>query len=435
MQGFLAACMIFLFATASFGFQLSYQQGKKLVLKNNNLIQAYQEKVKSSEFRYYQAKGGYLPDINISETYTNTDEPATAAFSKMAQGEFDMDYFSNELANPDSVENYETKVEILQPVFMKGKIYFGIRQASKMKDIAELTSERIQQEILYNYINNFFGMSLAEKALEVTKKSYERTKRYYQQTKNFYENGMIVKSDLMVAKTHLLKNESAINEAQKQVEVAQSRLQQVLGIDEEIDIVWETPDFNIDKSLDNYLQTAVSSREDLLVLDKQLDIAEIETKKSKFNLLPEVSLFANYKWNDSEFMNDGSEGATFGAKVSFNLFNGFTDYNKIRENTSDYLYMLNIKHDKKRKIRSEVKDAYYSVEAARKKLEAAKKQVEAAYEALSITQNRFKEGLIKITELLDREVDVKQAELSLYMAEYELITSKARLLLNAGILR
>jgi len=434
MRSFLSVCM-FLFATTSFALQLTYQQGKELVLKNNNVIQAYKEKVKSSEYRYFQAKGGYLPKVNISETYIHTDEPATAAFSKMAQGEFDMDYFTNELANPDSVENYETKIEVLQPVFMKGRIYFGIKQAFRMNEIAELTSERIQQEILYNYTNAFFGMSLAEKALDVTIKSYERTQRYYFLTKDFYENGMVVKSDVMIAKTHLLKNESAISDAQREVEVAQSRLQQLLGIDEKIDIVWGTPDFNIDKSLDNYLQTAVTSREDLLVLEKQLDIAKIETKKSKFNLLPEVSLFANYEWNDSNFMNDGSEGATFGAKVSFNLFNGFTDYNKIRENKSEYLYTLNIKQDKARKIQLEVKDAYYSVEAASKKLEAAKKQVEAAYEALSITQNRFKEGLIKITELLDREVDVKQAELSLYMAEYELITSKARLLLNSGILQ
>ncbi|WP_041262249.1 TolC family protein [Flexistipes sinusarabici] len=434
MRIFLAVCMV-IFATTSFALQLNYQKGKEIVLKNNNLIQAYQEKVKSSNYRYYQAKGGYLPDINISETYTNTDEPATAAFSTMSQGEFDMNYFSNELADPDSVENYETKVEVLQPVFMKGKIYFGIKQASGMNDIAELTSERIQQKVIYNYTKAFFGMSLAEKALEVAKKSYERTKRYYLMTKNFYENGMVVKSDLMVAKTHLLKNESAISEARKQVEVAQSRLQQVLGIDEKVDIVWETPSFKTDKSLNKYLQTALSSREDLLALDERLNIAELETKKSKFNFLPEVSLFANYKWNESDFMNGGAEGATFGAKVSFNLFNGFADYNKVRENKSDYLYMLNMKQDKKRKIKSQVKNAYYSIKAARKKLQAAEKQVEAAYEALSITQNRFREGLVKITELLDREVDVRQAELNMYMAEYELITGRARLLLNSGILK
>ena len=433
MRRFFVVCLI-LFATTSFALQLDYQKGKELVLKNNNIIQAYKEKAKSSEYRYYQAKGGYLPDINISETYTNTDEPATAAFSTMAQGEFDMDYFNNELPDPGRIENYETKVEVIQPVFMKGKIYFGIKQASRISDIAELTSERIQQEVLYNYTKAFFGLSLAEKALEVTKKSYERTKRYYHLTKNFYENGMVVKSDLMVAKTHLLKNESAISEAQKQVEVAQSRLQQLLGIDEEINIVWENPSFKTDKSLNKYLQTASSRREDLLALDKRLNIAELETKKSKFNFLPEVSLFANYKWNESEFMNRGAEGATFGAKVSFNLFNGFTDYNKVRENKSDYLYTLNMKQDKEREIKSQVKDAYYSVKAARKKLKAAEKQVEAAYEALSITLNRFKEGLVKITELLDREVDVREAELNMYMAEYEHITGRAKLLLNSGIL-
>jgi len=41
---------------------------------------------------------------------------------------------------------------------------------------------------------------------------------------------------------------------------------------------------------------------------------------------------------------------------------------------------------------------------------------------------------VKITELLDREVDVREAELNMYMAEYEHITGRAKLLLNSGIL-
>jgi outer membrane protein TolC len=61
-----------------------------------------------------------------------------------------------------------------------------------------------------------------------------------------------------------------------------------------------------------------------------------------------------------------------------------------------------------------------------------KKQVEAAYKALEITENRFKEGLAKITELLDREFEVKEAELKLAMAEYDVIVSKSELLFATG---
>lgn len=67
-------------------------------------------------------KGGYLPKIDISKTVISTDEPASAAFAKMSQGGFHFNYFNNQLSNPDRVTNFETKIEIIQPIYMKGKI-------------------------------------------------------------------------------------------------------------------------------------------------------------------------------------------------------------------------------------------------------------------------------------------------------------------------
>jgi len=75
-----------------------------------------------------------------------------------------------------------------------------------------------------------------------------------------------------------------------------------------------------------------------------------------------------------------------------------------------------------------------TVIAGRKKGRSQKKALEAAYAALQITEERFREGLSRITDLLDREYDVKDAELGLYMAEYEMVESKARLYKAAGLL-
>ena len=83
----------------------------------------------------------------------------------------------------------------------------------------------------------------------------------------------------------------------------------------------------------------------------------------------------------------------------------------------------------------EVKDGYYSVLTAQKQLEAAKKRVEAAREALQITENRFEAGILKVTDLLDREVEEKEAELGLYKSRYDLIVSDARLLFASGVLQ
>ncbi|MCB4205527.1 TolC family protein [Deferribacterales bacterium Es71-Z0220] len=432
MYKILSTIIIMFAALNVFALTLDLETAKEMALKNNNIIKAYEEEAKSASYKLNQAKGAYLPKINISETFLSTDEPATAAFAKMAQGKFDFPYFNTQLADPDRVENFETKIELIQPIYMQGKIYFGIMQAKEMDRAYKLTLTRIKENVLLNTIKAFYGKGVAEKAVEAVEKSLTRTKRYYDMTDNFYKNGMVVKSDLLVAESYLLQNEEALISAKKQVNIAESYLQRLLNTDENIQIVWgNLEDYQVN-NLDALLEEALKNRSDLQAMEKFANINKYEVSKSKSEFLPEVALFANYKMNDENFMGDSGKGLTAGVMVKFNIFDGFSSTNKIKSSKSNYLSSIHKINDKKLEIKTEVKDAYFTYKASLERLAAMKKQVEAAYRALEITENRFKEGLAKITDLLDREFEVKEAELKLTMAEYDVITNYAELMFATG---
>ena len=419
----------------AYGKGLSFDQAKLLALKNSRMIRAYTSELQAFRYRYDQARGGYLPKVFLSETGLRTNEPGSAAFARIAQGRFDMDYFMTEMADPDRVTNYETKVEILQPVYMKGKIYFGIKQAKEMEKASQHTLERVKQQVIFNLTQAFYGKILADTALAVTQKSYTRTKEYYETSKRFYENGMLVKSDLLVAQSHLLMNEGAIREAERQVEITRSMLQRILGTNAEIGGTWSSADYGFRGNLAHYLDLGLEKRQDLKAMERYLLVNGYEMKKAKSRLFPEISVFASYAQNGEDLFGDDGDGYAVGAQVRLNLFNGFSDINHVREQKSRYLSLQNKIADKKLEIEVEVKDGFYSVLAARKRLEAARKRVEAAGEALEITQNRFKAGILKVTDLLDREVEEKEAELGLYKSRYDLIVSNAKLLFAAGVLQ
>ncbi|MCA1980363.1 MAG: TolC family protein [Calditerrivibrio sp.] len=190
----------------------------------------------------------------------------------------------------------------------------------------------------------------------------------------------------------------------------------------------------MDKTVDEYIAIAMDNRKDLKVMENYAKVYDYENRKSKMNFLPEIVAFANYKMNDSTIFGNSGNGFTIGAMLNLNLFSGFGDKNRISETKSSYIAFNHKIMDKKNEIKTEVKDAYYSIIASEKKVESNKKALDAARIALRITESRFKEGLAKITDLLDREFDVKNAELGLYNAEYELIESKARLYKTVGIL-
>ncbi|ADR19606.1 TolC family protein [Calditerrivibrio nitroreducens] len=430
-----ALVSIFIFSSLSLNAaQLTLEEAKNILLEKNGLIKAYSEEVTSSQFRVEQAKSGFMPKLNISETFISTDEPGSAAFIKISQGNFTPTYMAT-MSDPDRTKNFETKIELVQPLLLQGKVYFGFKQAEEMKKASEKILDAVKQELIYNLVRAYYGKALADKSVEVTEKSMERTKKYRDLTAEFYRNGLLVKSDLLVAESRVNLNESYIAEAKKQVEVAHSHLQRLLDKDGVFSVMWSDPGLKVDKSLDEYIKIAIENRKDLKAMEDFARVQELEYKKNRWSYSPEIVAFANYKMNDTSFLGDSGKGFTVGAMINFNIFNGFMNKNKISEEKSKKMAIDYKLLDKRNEIKSEVKDAYYSVLAAESKIEAMKKSLEASYAALNITENRFKEGLARITDLLDREVDVKNAELALYMAEYELIESKTKLYKAAGILK
>jgi len=114
-----------------FAGELTFDQAKKMLLEKNGLVKAYTEELNASKFRLEKARSGFMPKLNITETFISTDEPGTAAFAKISQGNFTPAYMFT-MADPDRVKNFETKIEIVQPILMQGKIYFGFKQAEEM---------------------------------------------------------------------------------------------------------------------------------------------------------------------------------------------------------------------------------------------------------------------------------------------------------------
>lgn len=433
LRGIALTAILFTFSLAD-ARTLTFSEAKDMALKNSYTIKSYQAEENAALYMKKEAEGAYLPNISLHQTYMTSDEPGTAAFATAQQGRFDNTYFST-MSDPSKVTNYTTKLTVMQPVFMQGQIYFGIKQASNAYDASKLQTERVSQYTLFNLHSAFYGLALAEKALDVAKRSYERTERYYKSTQEFYKNGLIVQSDLLVAESHLLMNEQAVKEAERQRAVAESQLQRILDTDESIEIVWNTPDIEFSENIDGYLAQGAKSRQDLAAMEKFLTISDYDTEKAKAKFLPSVYLFADYQRNDDKFLGDNGNGTTYGVQADLNLFNGFSDTNKVKETKSRQLALLHKIADKKLEIKSDIKNSYYGVIAASKQTEASEKRVEASQSALKITENRFNAGLSKVTELLDREVDLKQAELALYMAEYQLITEKAGLHFAVGDLR
>ncbi len=71
------------------------------------------------------------------------------------------------------------------------------------------------------------------------------------------------------------------------------------------------------------------------------------------------------------------------------------------------------------RVLEEVHKSWLCLETKKQQIEVARKAVDQAEESLRIVENRYKTGLTIITELLDIETAVKQAQLELVQSLYD----------------
>ena len=83
-------------------------------------------------------------------------------------------------------------------------------------------------------------------------------------------------------------------------------------------------------------------------------------------------------------------------------------------------------------VRLEVQQAWQNLATARTRLTTALDAFAAAREALRVRESRFKQGLDKMTDLLDAETALREAEMRELIARYDVALDTDRLRYAAG---
>jgi outer membrane protein TolC len=113
--------------------------------KSQNLqLKMSQKDVESARSDYRQSNALFLPSINASHTAITTTNPLMAFGSKLNQQIITMADFNPALLNnPEQVQNYATRIEVLQPLINVDG--WQERKAAKAKmEAYELQSQRTE---------------------------------------------------------------------------------------------------------------------------------------------------------------------------------------------------------------------------------------------------------------------------------------------------
>jgi len=417
--------------------QLDLTSAIQIAVRKNPAVSAAQAQVDMSRQRVIQARAGFLPKVNISESYTRTDNPPQVFSTKLNQGVFSVEDFNiSRLNNPDVTDNFATNFSGTWSVYDRGQTWYGWHQAKLGQQADIHLMQRTRQKVIADTVAAYLGLVLARQNLAVVRQALETARADLKMARSRYASGFAVKSDYLRAQVHIADLQQQELEAESQLEVARAMLNAAMGVD--IDSRYEISDRlqsgkAPSRPLQQWLDTALCERPDYKQLDLQRQIAEKEISKSKAAHLPSLDLVGNYQINSEKF-DDHADNYTIGAVLNLNLFSGYNLTAKQHEALAALARINALQRQLKQQILVETRRAYLQAHSSWKRIQVARASVAQAQEALRIVGNRYQTGIFTIVDLLNAELALQRARTNRLRSIHDYKVARARLALAAGTL-
>jgi len=419
-------------------FCLTLEEAFEIALKNNPMLVRARAGVEESEHAVKESKSYFFPRLDFYENFARTNNPPAVFSYKLNQEKFSrQDFAIDSLNDPDPRNNFQTKFVLTQPIFNQGKELLGYKAAKVGREMALYENSKAVQKVLFDVETAYYHTLLAKEGIEVMQSALNAANAHVMLAKRRFEAGSALKSDMLAASVQAAEMEQGLAKAQGDFQVANARLNTVMGIDQSKEHQLELPNILLpanDKDLTFWLNAAMENRPELGLVKDYVALATIQKKGAKLAFAPSVNLHGVYEMNTEDLFDQDGESWTIMATLSFNLFKGFGDKARVAKADAKLRKAEAAKKGMKNQIELEVREAYFSYLTAKKQLEAAQRSVAHARESQTILKNRYENGMALMVELLAADTALKEAELREAKAKFGVRTAFTKLKWRSGLL-
>jgi outer membrane protein TolC len=391
--------------------------------------------VSHAEAQTDEAKASMYPHVELWETFMRTTNPVYVFGNKLGQASFTMEDFQlDALNNPDPYNNWNTRFSVTQPVWTAGRISRHVEAAEHGQEAAAQQRKRTRQEVIHQVVEAYTGAVVADRHMMVADESLKTAQAHVALVETMRDAGLVVDSDVLQARLRESEVAEMVIRAKTAIAIAHAAVNMTMGRDldtpfslpETIDV----PEVPEDK-LDDLIAEAMRSRPDLGGAGSQLAAAGKMVDAARAEYWPTIGFAGSFEMNDKDFI--GAEGTnwTLVGALQWSIFDHARSA-KVRQRTAQQLQAERSTKLLEQHISMQVREAFLERGAAEQRLEQARWSMELAEESMRIIENRYREGLTTLIELLDAETALTQARTRAIGAGRDLLLSQATLDLAIG---
>ena len=393
--------------------ELSLQKCREMALTHNEDLQRADNAFRQAELDKKIAFSAYLPKFDATATGTYLT---------------DMDMMGMELQMRGM---YMAGISLVQPLYAGGKIIAGNKLAKIGREVAEENRRKTRMQVIADADNAYWTYISVGRKVRMLDSYRAQMDTVFRQVEVALSAGIGVENDLLRIKTKRSEIHYQYQKAKNGLNLCRLALCNVLG--QSFDTEFVPLDTAIVVSAPREMDENIAARPELALLEKQVEAGEQQVKVARGDVLPQIGLSAGYLYygnvklkgvnydaggNAIPFTQKFDDGlGLVMASVSFPLFHWGEGLKKVKKAKLD-LENARLDLQKNRRLLSiEARQAIQNVTDGYRMVETAELASRQADENLRVMQNRYRNAMCTLTDLLDAQSRWQQAQSNLIEAQ------------------
>jgi outer membrane protein TolC len=388
---------------------MSLQQCIDKALQENLNVKSARYDIDLTKDKISEVKAGLFPQINASANYQYNTQIATqlapaAAFGGRA-GEFRALQFG--------VPTTTTIGANLNQALFNAQIFIALKAAKTANELTELQLLKSQEDVVYNVSATYYNAQSLAQQIELLKKNLASMLKLTETTNLLYQNQLAKKTDVERLEINRANLETQIENLENTYSQLISLLKFLINTPQETPLTIQT---DVQTDLNALLQEAgnVEQRTEFKLLQVQKTLNGFEQKQISSGYFPIVSLVGQYARQG--FAKSGELSYTsfpvsyVGVQLQMNLFDGFNKMYKMRQKRIELQKIDNQVALFRENTNREMNNARNTLKVNLKTLTFQQSNMNLAQKVYEQTQLQFKEGIVGITDVLNSENALKEAQ-------------------------
>lgn len=379
--------------------------------------------------RLIQARAGYFPKVDFTESWQRGNQPVFVFGSLLAQRQFTAaDFALAALNHPDAVNNFRAGVTVEQSLF-DGATRAHVRAAGIGRDLTAAGRLLVDQRLAQSVTDAYGRVLMATATVRSVAAAVETARADRDLAGNRRDAGLVTDADVLQLDVYMARTLEQQVQAIAEERIARARLNQLMGEPLGTAFMLEpvvSTAAGVAADPATLEAEAVKNRPEVSLATLQEQLARAAVTAARASFLPQVSAQGGWELNGGGW-NSRASSWVVGAVARINLFHGFADQSRLAEAREQATRRALEREQAETAARLDVRIALARLDAARASEAVGGAAADQARESRRIIRDRYESGLTDAASLLRAAEAVQAAETQQIAAQVNVLTATAAL--------